>query len=560
LKSVGIDIGTYSIKVSEVLATSKSIQLAGFREYNLSQDPAADKDIEILEILRAIHQENKNIAEVTYVVGLPTVQTSLHRIAQPPVPRFKLLESLPFILADTTPLDPDETIYDLKILKSHPNGFDVLAAAAKKAIIKKRLQVFKDAGIEPKILSVEGVALNNVFENIYGNIEKSLAPLAFDDDYADEKDLNPTEDFIQGEALLEIGHTSSILLVRSNSGLCEVRELSFGGHQLIDAICKEYRIHYKEAVNVLQNSGLIALTKNDLSKDTQRLSDTLKKALEPFLTQLKLSLLEIKSRRQVHVAGLGMLGGGSQLRNLGPYITQNLQIAANPLTGLYQFPELSFQGDKSKQLNVIVALGLALEGAKKPKNPALNFRRKEFAIKNKNLEAFLEKWSYSLQVAAIAFTIVLGWTFFRNQWAVQLSELSFEQMKKEGSEITGLKRAQINSSRLSKYIRDAEQKAQLIEKLKGLKDFKQAAYYIRQLHDQAPNKQKLSLDIEDLDINSQRLSLKGSVGSTSQLIGLEELLKDLSPKGELKERKVFDPESNGRTPFKYEVQIHPLKN
>lgn len=560
MKSIGIDIGTYSIKVAEVQSSSKSVSLAGFKEYNLSQDPAADKDIEILEILRQIHEQNKNVSELVYVAGVPTVRTSIHRITQPPAPRFKLLESLPFLLSDLTPLDPDETIYDLKILKTHPNGFDTIAVGTKKEVIKKRLQSFRDAGIDPKILSVEGIALNNVFENIHGNPEKSLTPIVFDDDFGDEKDAAPVQHFDSGEALLEIGHMSSTLLVRSLGGLCEVRELSFGGHHITDAICQEYRIHYKEAIGVLQNSGLIALNKNDLSKEVLRLSDTIKRSLEPFLTQLKLSLLEIKSKRQVHVSGLGLLGGTSRLKNLGPYITQNIQVAANPLTGLNQFPELNFQGDNSKQLNVIVALGLALEGVKKPKNPAINLRKKEFAIKNKNLQAFVEKWSYTMQIVAATFVLVLAWTFLRNQWALELSEFSFDQMKKEGSQITGLRPAQVSTTRLNKYIRDAEQRAELIEKLKGLNNYKQASHYIRELHDQAPSRQRLSLDIKDLDISEQKLILEGSVGSTTQLIGLEELLKDLSTQGKLQTRNVSEPGSDGRTEFKYEVQINPLRN
>ncbi len=558
MRSIGIDIGSFSIKVAEVLATSKSVQLMGFKEYHLSQDPAADKDIEILEILRQVREQNRAVTDLTYCIGLPTIQSSLHRLAQPPAPRFKLLESLPFVLSDMTPLDPEDAIYDLKILKTHPNGYDALAVAAKKEVIKKRLQVFKDAGIEPKILSVEGLALNNVFENIFGGIEKSLEPLFFEDDI-DEDDLGLETKYTQGEALLEIGHKSSILLVRSSGGLAEIRELSFGGHYLADALCQEYRIHYKEAISMLQNQGALALNKADLSKDILRLSDTLKHSLQPFLTQLKLSLLEIKSKRHVHVAGIGLLGGGSQLRNLGPYITQNLQVAANNLTELNQFPELSFQGDNAKQLNVIVALGLALEGVRKPKNPAINFRRKEFAIKNKTLEAFVETWSYSLQILAASFILMIIWTFLRTQWAVQLADISYDTMKDQGAQILGLKRAQINTTRLNRYIRDAEQRANLIEKLKELKNYKQAAFYIRKLHDQAPNKQRLSLDIELLDVSDRKLTLKGTVGSTGQLLALENLLKELSTKNKLQQKKVLEA-SNGRTPFNYQIQIHPLKN
>lgn len=560
MKSIGIDIGTYSIKVAELSYTSKSYQLAGFKEYHLSLDPSVDKDIEILEVLRQIYEQNKLIPELTYVAGLPTLKTSIHRLAQPPAPRFKLLESIPFVLSDLSPLDPDDAIYDLKILKSHPNGFDALAVATKKAVIKKRLQMFKDAGLDPKILSIEGVALNNVFENVFGNIEKTQTPITFEDELFDSKDEDEQTLFNQGEALLEIGHNSSILLVRSQGGLCEVRELSFGGHDLISAICKEFRIHYKEAASVLVNKSGIALTKTNISNEDLKLSETLKAAIEPFATQLKLSLLEIKSKRNVHITELGLLGGGSQLKNLNPYLTQHLQIAVNTITGLSQFPDLSFQGDNVKQLNVIVALGLALEGVKRPKNPPLNLRRKEFAIKNKNLEAFIEKWAYGLKILGCAFVILLAWTYVRKDWSLQLSELSLVQMQKEGASVLGLKPIQISTGRLEKYIRSAEEKSKIIEKLKELKNYKQAAHYLRQLHDSAPAKSRLTLDIENLDIKNQVLTLQGKVQSTTQLLALEELLKSLSLKGKLEERKIMDLTPEGQTPFNYKIRIHPLKN
>lgn len=563
MKIVAIDIGSYSVKVAEIRSANQGIQLFGFQEYPLSTEPTKDKDIEILEILRRIDSQYINDTEVTYVGGLPAHQVSVHRLAQPPAPRFKILESIPYVLADLSPLDPEEALHDIRILKSHPNGHDILAIAAKKENISKALQKFTDAGIEPTILTVQGLTANNIFENIFAAPVKDPQPLEFNDlDFEDEgptddSDVSVAKDFAPGEVVLNLGHTSTTMLVRKDGGLAECREISWGGHDLVTGICNEYKIHYREALQMLHKSGILILKEKSPSPELNRLSDALKKAMVPLLKELQISLLEVKSKYTLQVRAIGLLGGTSRLRNIGPYLTQNLQIACNPVSSVHQFPEINFKNEGSP-ISHMIALGMGLEGVRKPRNPALDLRKGEFSLSNENLKVFFERWSYSLQLMGLAFIAVLTWSILRSQWSYQLSELALDKMKTVGSQVTGLPKVQANIPRLNAYIRSSADRMDILKKLQNFKDYKQASYYLRELHARAPGRKQLTLDITSLNINNNKMIITGQATSTAQLLGLEDILKGLSSQSRIARREVTGGPRDGATTFMYEINIRPL--
>ena len=563
MRSVGIDIGTYSIKAVELTAHNKSIQLERFEVFKLNTESHSDRDIEILEILRNIHSQYVMDDDVIYVTGLPTTSVSLHRLSQPPAPRFRLLESLPFILADLTPLNPENSIYDFKILGVHPNGYKILAVAAKKENIEKKINCFKEAHVNPNILSVEGIALNNICEDIYKAPSKNSDLLDFEDleeNFEGSYSEANIKEFASGLAILDIGHQSSTLLIRDSKGLAEIREISFGGHHLAEFLCNQLGVHYKEALDMLQTQAILEIKQ---SASENELSRILKNSLAHLITDLKMSLLEIKGRYNIHVQTLHLVGGTSLLKNLGPYLTQHLQIVVNPIENIRRFPELNFKVEQNNPSNILGALGLALEGLRLPKSPALNLRKKEFAIKNKNLETFSRKWSYTLKLGVVAFLFSIVWGALRYQWATELADVAQDEMKRVGSQTTGLKRAQISPSRIKSFIKSANDHQEIIDQVKSLKDYKQASFYLRQLHKQAPPKSQLGMDINVLEINQKSMLIQGTVVSASQLPKLQEILKSLSQDGQVKEDDFVSKDSlkkGKNVSFSYRININPMEH
>ncbi|MCB0407927.1 MAG: pilus assembly protein PilM, partial [Bdellovibrionales bacterium] len=69
--SVGIDIGSFSIKVVEIDASLKPFVINRYKEFALSQDPNRDRKIEIVDILRNLIEEYHSTS-AHFVLSLPT--------------------------------------------------------------------------------------------------------------------------------------------------------------------------------------------------------------------------------------------------------------------------------------------------------------------------------------------------------------------------------------------------------------------------------------------------------------------------------------------------------
>ena len=95
MRSLGIDIGHFSVKIAEVEAANKSFTLTRLDEFPLSTDPTKDTDIEVLDILRNLAQQYDS-AHTTFVFSLPQEQVVLRNREFPFRERHKILKSIPF--------------------------------------------------------------------------------------------------------------------------------------------------------------------------------------------------------------------------------------------------------------------------------------------------------------------------------------------------------------------------------------------------------------------------------------------------------------------------------
>ena len=75
MMSVGVDIGSYSIKVAEVEITSKSYIIRKVYEFPLSLDLTKDKKIEIIDTLRTLFQQY-NFEKTHFVFAVPQKSVS----------------------------------------------------------------------------------------------------------------------------------------------------------------------------------------------------------------------------------------------------------------------------------------------------------------------------------------------------------------------------------------------------------------------------------------------------------------------------------------------------
>jgi len=162
-RTIGVDVGSFSVKVAELEGQLKSVTVRDFYEIALTHEPGHDLRLEKIEALKKIAAQYDS-AQYTFVVGLGSEYSTARILTFPFLERRKILQSLPFELEDTIPFSQSDAIFDFRIINQKANSTKVLAVAVPKKYIQDLLLLCDDAKLSPSFISLEGIALANHVE------------------------------------------------------------------------------------------------------------------------------------------------------------------------------------------------------------------------------------------------------------------------------------------------------------------------------------------------------------------------------------------------------------
>ncbi len=558
MKTVGIDIGAYSIKFAELESSGSSVTINALQEHPLSQNPGTDKELELITILKdALAQYDKE--NTSFVLGLPQDRISTRSLFFPFKEKFKILKSLPFELEDLIPFASQDAIFEGKITKLLPHGSEVLAVAAPKELVKSYLDLSSDVQIDPQIISLEGFALNNLFEDVF--LAPPVSEVSNDDMWADDtqsesegfdssKNIIPENTNLEpGEAILDIGHSSSILIVRSQGSLKNIRRINWGAVNLARAVAKQLNIQEVTALQQIKASKGIILNKKYGSESDIKFSDLMSDEISKLGRALKLTLLEIKGANSVDIKGMGLLGGLAQLPNIGPKLTEFTFVACNKISKLKNHPELNIAENSQNEISMGVAIGLALESFRRAKNPAINFRKEEFAKANSSFIKFWDSWGFYVNLAAASFVVFFAYSTTRSMITADLASQASRSMKAAAVDVFKMKRHTATEAKLSKIFKALDKRE--LTKVKISELTKRSAnaplVSLRKITEKASSKSRLPMDISQLKINKKLIEISGSTTSKSELRKFSKKLKGLALGNSVK--KTERPQKNGSVDF-----------
>lgn len=546
MKVLGVDLGSYSIKIAELEKKTKGYVFSNFFEFPLSLDPNRDRGLEIIETLRNF-SVNYDPNHTLWVIGVPQAHVSVHFRTFPFKERTKILKSLPFELEDDIPLDVDDTIFDFKLVKTIGTIAEVLTVACPKDSIEEVLNTAKDGGFDPAIVSVEGLAFANVFE-------QWDAPPPDQPPRESEVEESEAPKSATGHAILHIGHSHSLLLVYKENILVATRSILWGGREIAENISREFGVPVFDAMKTLTSKGFILMNSAGASPEQIKLSQAISSQVDILVRELKLSLLEIKSEFQIDYREIQLSGGTSRIQNLGAYITQGLEIPANAnLTPLADKPT-RFEVTPHIEAVASTALGLAIEGIKRPRNPAINLRRGEFERENVALKRFWETWRVPVQVAVAAFAIFFVYSIVRDQLASGLVDAADEQLKEAATKAANLRGGALTEVNILRYIKNQKDRLKNQDALSQLEDYVSAADVLAKLSEKMPkNQPDQGYDIVFLEIDNEDLTIRGRAHSLAQTVLIEKALGEIAVPGTL--AKIGAGDVSGGTPFGFKMKI-----
>lgn len=546
MKSIGIDVGSSSIKVVEVHSTSKGIQVVQFFEHIIGATPGFDPELEIIEFLRSV-SERYDHSQTRFIYGLRQDRVSIRNKFFPFNDRLKISKSLPFELEEDIPFSPDNAIFDAKIIRTVGGGAEVLACAAPKTHVQVALNRAQDAGTEAYLISAEGTAFANLFEKWNEAPPHQLPPNVEIDEA-----MRPTRHI---HLVLNMGHTRTLISAFEGQSLIGVRSILWGGKNIAEAISAKYEIPYVEALKELQTKAFILTSKKGATFDQVTFSETIAKSVRELVRDLQLSILEMKSEFNANLMSIQITGGASQIQNLGAFLTQSLEVPVNKVQVLDQFPNVLFDRSTANSAKLGVALGLALEGFKKPRNPPINFMRNEFAKQNHQLKAFWEKWGHTIQIGTAALVVLIAYTYLREDFALGLANRSQDVLKSQAKSVAKLSGKNASESGIRKYIRENKKRAADLKTLASVAGMNSALDIMNKISNASPAKNAITLDVHSLTIKDTRVTLSGYVGSPREMGLLQQSLTNITSDGKIATQAVSLPALPNKTAFAFAFNV-----
>jgi len=225
---VGLDIGSRTIKLAEVLETKKGRVLQKFGMVDVPQgaimegrikDPAVVADT-IKRLVNDMDVKEPNVA--ASVAGYSVI---IKRITVGRASEDELEDSIQYEAEQYIPFDVQDVNIDFHIIGEHetnPNQMHVMLVAAKKEIINEYVDLLEMATLNPRVIDIDVFALERVFEENYPDEQGNIALI---DIGANKMNINIVKDYMSAFT----------------------RDVTIGGEQITREIASRFDCSFEEA-------------------------------------------------------------------------------------------------------------------------------------------------------------------------------------------------------------------------------------------------------------------------------------------------------------------------
>lgn len=307
-KLVGLDIGSSSLKLAEVVSSSNGYVLNRFIHIPLPKGIIVDG---VLADAGALSAKVKELFKKSgcqsrgVVTSLSGNSVIVKKVTFNQMEEAELRDLIRDEAGKYLPFDNmDDVNYDFQILgdnEFNPNQMDVIVVAAKKDIINSYLDVLVGAGLNVMIMDVDSFALETMYEANY--------------DY-DNNEI---------DVLVNIGASiTNINVIKSGMSIF-TRDFTLAGNSVTEALQNKYNISFEEAEK----------NKVECPPDNAELRDSILDFAEPICSEIERSIDYFRSTfGGEFIKHVFLSGGSAMIHGLPTILSQRLNIETeiiNPL-------------------------------------------------------------------------------------------------------------------------------------------------------------------------------------------------------------------------------------
>ncbi|HOI42144.1 MAG TPA: type IV pilus assembly protein PilM [Elusimicrobiales bacterium] len=351
---VGIDIGSYSVKIVCFTEEKKELKLKDWGYIPLSFKPDVPPEERRLAIAQEIrtHLKKKGVSARYAAVSISGNAVIVRYVKFPKLTRKELdltlsVEAEPFIPFDIKDVDLTCYILNDTIEEGQPK-MDAVLVAAKKEAVADKLEILSAAGLEPLVIDVDSFALETLYERLQPKPEGTVL-------------------------FLNIGHKVTNLSIVSQGVTRVVRDIFIAGAAFDKAISKLLKAEPMAADILKKSKGLLVTDEekqaavSDYDKEGIAVSKAATGVLRDLYTEVSRSIdFYLSQGAENSVSRIMLSGGIANLGNIGKFLSAEFKV---PVETVNPF---SFLGEQPMARNIpretlpalSVAAGLALRRMK----------------------------------------------------------------------------------------------------------------------------------------------------------------------------------------------------
>jgi|TARA_B110000967_G_C18791653_1_gene513648 type IV pilus assembly protein PilM len=337
---IGLDISSSAVKLVELSRSGEGFKVEAYRVLPLPPNTVVEKNIADLDALSetiesVVKRSGTKLKDTIAAVSGSSVITK--EIELPAGFTELQMEMQIEVEADQyIPYPMEEVAFDFDVIgpvENNPDLVKVLLAACRQENVEHRRQALEMAGLQPKVIDVEGFAIERAYKLMEGQL----------DQVGD-----------QVVAIADIGATMFTFTVLVDGKTIYSREQLFGGKQLTEEIQRRYGLSWEEAGEAKRKGGL--------PEDYE--SEVLAPFKEALIQHITRSLQFFYSSSHFnYVDQLFLAGGVSALEGLVDEVEQAIGLptaVANPLANMQLSRSINASAIANDAPALLLAVGLAM--------------------------------------------------------------------------------------------------------------------------------------------------------------------------------------------------------
>lgn len=547
-KIIGIDLGSHTVKAVLLEGSFRGFAVRRYLTVPMPQDAPAEAPADdpadadapetpaarpfgdrLAEALAALREQDPALKADAVYTAVPGGAVTTHLITLPFTDARKIEQTLPFELEDQLPFDLDDVVWDTQILDQRDGKSQALVGVVKKEVLGAVVESLGQAGLDPRVVSLSSLAYQNLFA--HGVVTPLEAETA--------EDGSPAA--ARGEAVLDIGHQSTDLLIVEGGAARFARSFPVAGRALTLAVAAATRTSPEEAeaLKITEASLRPAAAAAD-----PRIAEALVRGLTPLVRGVRQSFMAYAAKARTKVERVHLTGGTARLPGLAEWLASELGCE---VVALDPFPEAQ-TGDEVPQVHTDdpaagLAMALALRAQGGVRTARVNLRKGPYAFKGDL--SYLKGNVSRLAALAAVILVLLGANVFARFQSLAVHEEKIDQAMCELTQkvlgqcltnpddaLSRLKGTRKTAAAIPR-VSAAEVLAEITNRLQGVDE----------------------IELSELDITGPKVRLQGTAGSFDSVAKVVEALKGYSCFGQVSQGQTRQARSGDKIEFNVDADM-----